>query len=727
MSSVKDEKKIKLFLQKRTFSVTVIILNIVLLTIAALSYGRYLSVYQERLIEENLGNIANLNRSSALNVTALIDSWSVKLTDVDRYISVNDLTLDEALTVIEQSNSSRNRQFELIGSDYTGYLARRDDSGGFIPLSYEAEAYAELKKAIDDKDDSGFEDVCFAPEFTDSETALKYFAVYRHLPIRNEAGEKEIYTLLLATKSKDILDIFDVQSSFEGLSTILMDSSGNYIVSNNDFKSTNFFHYLHVYNDLTLDKRTELEREVMANGRGELYYKNAVGKDCVFRYERMKTNGWFCVTAVPMESFRTPKLNANYMLNAVFALVFIFIIDAVWLQRMNKRLRASVLREMEASDAKTDFLSRMSHDIRTPINGIIGLTALALNEETSPRVREYLENINVSGQFLTGLVNDILDLSKVESGKVELNPEPYSSRDLYKYVKAVAEPLCKEKGLEFRLQPPDDEPPVLLDRLRFNQILFNLLSNAVKYTPAGGFVELSWKREPLPEGHIVLELSVRDNGIGMSEEFQKHMFESFTQERSQTANTGTGLGLAIVHSLVSLMNGEITVKSKQGEGSTFTVRLERAVCKEAAVAAPKAEYADLKGKRVLLCEDNQINILVAQRMLEMWGVEAEVAVNGKEAVEKFTDSEPFGYDAVLMDVLMPEMNGLDATQAIRKTDRPDAAVLPIIAMTANAYESDVKNCIDAGMNAHMGKPIDHEQLQKLLAEQIAEALNKRKQ
>lgn len=220
MSNVKDEKKIKLFLQKRTFSVTVIILNIVLLTIAALSYGRYLSVYQERLTEENLGNIANLNRSSALNVTALIDSWSVKLTDVDRYISVNDLTLDEALTVIEQSNSSRNRQFELIGSDYTGYLARRDDSGGFIPLSYEAEAYAELQKAIDDKDDSGFEDVCFAPEFTDSETALKYFAVYRHLPIRNEAGEKEIYTLLLATKSKDILDIFDVHSSFEGLSTI---------------------------------------------------------------------------------------------------------------------------------------------------------------------------------------------------------------------------------------------------------------------------------------------------------------------------------------------------------------------------------------------------------------------------------------------------------------------------------------------------------------------------
>ena len=705
--------------QRRTLSVTVIALNVLLLTFAVLSYGRYTTIYRERLREENLSNIANLNQSAATNATTLIDSWAVKLEDLIQYLTREETTAAEALTVIEESNSSPDRQFELIGGDGTGYLARRDENGEFIPLSYKRSAYADLYKAFDDVEDSAYEDVCFAPEFTDGHTARKYFAIYRHIPLINGEGERETYTLLLAAVSRDVLAAFNSQSRFTGQSTVLIGDTGNYIVNNQAFQSNNFFQYLYVYNDLSLEQRRQIEQEMDRRGSGELYYRNGRGEDCVFRYERMTTNDWYCVTCVPIASYHTPVMNANYATVTVLALLFLMVLDVAWLLHMNSRMRSSMLREKEASEAKTDFLSRMSHDIRTPLNGIIGLTALALDRQTDGETREYLENIRVSGQFLTGLVNDILDLSKVESGKVELHPEPYSSKDLCKYVDAVVTPLCKEKGLTFLVSPADQESPVMLDRLRFNQVLFNLLSNAVKYTPSGGLVELYWTRTDLPTGKVALEFTVRDNGIGMSEAFQAHMFESFTQEHDQTANTGSGLGLAIVSSLVKLMNGTVRVKSKPGEGSTFTVHLETDVCPRETEDAGEPELASLAGRRALLCEDNPINTLVARRMLEKWGMTVDTADNGRQGVEKFVSSAPNAYDVILMDVMMPEMNGLDATRAIRGLDRPDAAGIPIIAMTANAYDTDVQNCLDAGMDAHLGKPIDPERLRTQLSRSIA--------
>ena len=713
-----NERAPSFFGHRRVLPVVVVLLNVALLAFAALLYGRYASGYQERLQEENLGNIANLNQSAALNATALIDSWNIKLEDVARYVTGHALTRDEALTVIEESNSSADRQFELIGRDYTGFLARRDGQGAFIPLSYQKSSYADLQRVLDDVEDKAHGDVRFTPEFTDGYSALKYFALYRHLPLVSETGETELYTLLLATRSSDMLAVFNGLNDFEGQSTVLLDAAGNYIVSSTDFKSTNFFQYLYVYNDLTLDERLGIERQVAAAGSGELYYRDALGRDCVFRYERMTTNNWYCVTCVPIASFRSPVLRANYAVYAVLALVALLVLDVAWLQYMNRRLRVSVQREKESGEAKTDFLSRMSHDIRTPLNGIIGLAALAREETDPAATREYLDKIQLSGQFLTGLVNDILDLSKVESGTVELNPEPYSSGDLCRYIEAVVTPLCQDKGLRFRMPEPDGLPPVMLDRLRFNQVLFNLLSNAVKYTPAGGQVELSWTRVPLSADRVLLEVSVRDDGIGMSEEFQKHMFESFSQEQQQTATTGSGLGLAIVNSLVRLMGGEIRVESRQGLGSTFTVHLEAAVCHEEQTAAPKARGAALKGRRVLLCEDNEINIMVARRLLEKWGVTVDAALNGRLGLQAFASSAPGTYDAILMDVMMPEMNGLEATRAIRALDRPDAGAVPIIAMTANAYDTDVQNCLAAGMNAHMGKPIDTQLLHDLLAENI---------
>ena len=515
-----------------------------------------------------------------------------------------------------------------------------------------------------------------------------------------------------------MLKAFNNQNSFEGQSSVLINETGDYIVGSTDFKSTNFFQYLYIYNDLSLDQKKAVADEMNTHGEGELYYQNAKGQDCVFRYLKMPAYNWYCVTSVPLTSFRTPIQGANYVIYAVLTLLVLMIIDISWLYQMNSRLRLSMIREKEAGDAKTDFLSRMSHDIRTPLNGIIGMTTLALDEDNPENTTEYLENIRVSGQFLTGLVNDILDMNKVESGKIELHPEPYNTQEFAKYIEAVVVPLCEEKGLEFHMTEPNGEPPLMLDHLRFNQIFFNLLSNGVKYTPSGGRLELLWESEYLGDGQVALDLTVRDNGIGMSEEFQRHMFDSFTQEHSQTASTGTGLGLAIVKGLVSLMNGRIEVNSKVDQGTTVRIHLETELCSGVMEEQTEHHQSDIRGRRVLLCEDNKTNIFFMRRLFEKWELRVDVAENGAVGVKAFETAKVGTYDAILMDIMMPEMDGLEATRIIRSMKRQDAAVIPIIAMTANAYDTDVENCMEAGMTMHMSKPIDPERLKTVLAEII---------
>ena len=709
----------KTFSAKSSFSLLILVVNVVLLFVASMLYGRYTAVYQERLREENLGNIANLNQSAASNATALIESWEIELDDLMRYANRHPMTQDEMLAMLEDLNSNDKRQFELIGSDYTGFLARRDETGSFIPLTYRnSSSYADLRTIFDHMSGAADGAVRATPEFTDSFTALKYFALCAPVPILTADGVAENQTLMLASRAGDVLDAFNNKSGFDGMSTVLVDARGIYIVSNVDFKSDNFYQYLYVYNDLSLDQREAVRVEMEANESGELYYCNSYGQDCVYRYSRMPDNGWYCITCVPLASFRVPVFNINYAIYAVMCLIAMLGLDLFWMRTMNRRLRQSMLREKEASDAKTDFLSRMSHDIRTPLNGIIGLTALAQDEPNPPRTAEYLDSIRVSGDFLLGLVNDILDMSRVESGKMELNPEPYSFTEFSMYIHAVFEPLCAEKGLDFRMTYPEGAPAVMVDRLRLNQIFFNLLSNAVKYTPTGGLVEFFWTMDKLSQDRIALDFTVRDNGVGMSDAFQKRMFESFSQEHASAASTGAGLGLAIVRSLVELMGGRIAVSSKLGQGTSFFVHLELEMHPEHKEKLRHADLHVLKNKRVLLCEDNQVNALIVRRLLDKWGVTLEVAENGRIGLDMFASSAPGYYHAILMDIRMPEMNGLDATRAIRALERPDAAAVPIIAMTANAYDTDVTNCLEAGMNAHMSKPVQPARLCELLAQYV---------
>ena len=373
----------------------------------------------------------------------------------------------------------------------------------------------------------------------------------------------------------------------------------------------------------------------------------------------------------------------------------------------------------EANRAKSDFLSAMSHDIRTPMNAIIGMTALAsahLGEKE--RVEDYLNKISISSRHLLSLINDVLDMSKIERSKITLGRVKISLPDLVSQILAMMAPQARDAGLNFEAGAEGISHKYFYgDSLRISQILINLLSNAVKFTPKGGQVYfLAEEIMPVKKtGHVRFRFTVRDTGIGMPESFAAHVFEPFSRGRAVERIEGTGLGLSITRGLVELMDGSVSIESQEGKGSSFKVELEFELAEESGedsfakenVKAAGAEAEnDLTGCRFLVAEDNALNAEILCELLSMNGAETDLVTDGAQAVEAFQNAAPGTYDAILMDVRMPVMNGYEATRRIRQTDRPDAGTIPVIAMTANAFAEDIQASVEAGMSAHVAKPID---------------------
>lgn len=382
------------------------------------------------------------------------------------------------------------------------------------------------------------------------------------------------------------------------------------------------------------------------------------------------------------------------------------------------------MRELkDANRAKNDFLSQMSHDLRTPMNAIVGLSNLAKDElDDLSAMKKYIDNINEAGQFLLGLVNDCLDMEKLSAKKMKLNETPYIYPQFVNSVCTIIAPLCRKKNIKLIVDNLPEPYYVLIDHIRFEQIFINLLNNSVKYTPEGGTIELRVMGNEREGDCIHSHLMVKDNGIGMSEAFQTRMFLPFEQESpgGNQQDRGTGLGLPIVKNLVDLMGGKITVKSKQNVGTEFHVFFDMPVLKTDEVEdvrpASAADLQVLSGKRILICEDNQLNLEIARKLLEKKDVQVICAENGKVGVETFSTSEPGYIQAIIMDIRMPVMDGIEATKRIRALKRADAKTIPIVAMTANAFEEDVRATLDAGMNEHLGKPVDPNRLYSVLAE-----------
>lgn len=395
------------------------------------------------------------------------------------------------------------------------------------------------------------------------------------------------------------------------------------------------------------------------------------------------------------------------------------------LESKNLELREAVFQAQKANAAKSSFLSRMSHDIRTPLNGIIGL--IKINEthmDDRELVKTNQDKMLVSADHLLSLINDVLQMSKLEDENIEISHEPIDLGEISREVGTIISGRTAEAGIAFEIGK--QELPVSYvygSPLHIRQIFLNIYGNCIKYNKPHGKVTTTLKCLGEKNGIVTYRWTISDTGIGMSEEFLKHIFEPFVQEHSdaRTVYSGTGLGMSIVKKIIDRMNGTIVVTSKEGEGSTFVITLPFEIAeKPEEIPAEMDGEVNIAGLHLLLAEDNELNAEIARTLLEDEGAITTIVNDGQQAVDIFSRNKPGTFDAILMDIMMPEMDGLSATKAIRALDREDAKTIPIIAMTANAFDEDEKKCMEAGMNAHLVKPLD---IQKM-KEAVCRYLNK---
>lgn len=365
----------------------------------------------------------------------------------------------------------------------------------------------------------------------------------------------------------------------------------------------------------------------------------------------------------------------------------------------------------KANKAKSEFLSLVSHDIRTPLNGIINMTEFALNEDMSQKAHEFLLKSKQSSEHLRLLIDDLLDMSKIDEGKIVLNPEKMGLNEFNEFIKSIGENYLKDKKTNFKLECETDATSIIVDKQRFNQIFINLISNAIKYTEDGGEVLFKYKHEILNKNILRGTYIVKDNGIGMSPEFMEHLFEKFSMENrmKSVSSLSSGLGLAIIKNLIELMGGKIHVESHLNVGTTFTVEISTPYLIEEAQEEIKATNPvtkmDLTGKRILVVEDNDINTDICVEIIKKANGEYDTASNGKEGLLKFLEQPPYYYDMIFMDMRMPYMDGQTATQLIRTSNTLDALTIPIIAMTGNATAQDKDSSLKVGVNAYLTKPL----------------------
>lgn len=398
---------------------------------------------------------------------------------------------------------------------------------------------------------------------------------------------------------------------------------------------------------------------------------------------------------------------------AVCCAAVIFAIILILSESKKRKLRRKLELEEKSNQAKTEFISKMSHDIRTPLNAILGMDKLAYEEAENPdKVHEYLKKAMHSGELLTSLVNDILDTTKIESGMMKLKLTPYRLKDFFGSVRNVFSGICTEKGIQFTVTENAGDAAVLTDHVRLNQLFYNLLTNAVKFTDPGGKIafRLDCQRE---DSILHCDYSVSDTGCGMSQEFQKHMFDQFAQEGRGNAQ-GSGLGLSIVKSITNLMGGKITAESTPGIGSTFHIFLDMPIVEDGSEKAvlheSEMDLSKLKGKRLLLAEDNEINAQIVLLMLGKIGILTDVAKDGNMVVDMFKKAPSGYYSLILMDNRMPGKTGTEAAREIRQLHIPGADRIPIIALTADAFEDDYQKFIESGMNECLTKPLDQKKM-----------------
>lgn len=403
-------------------------------------------------------------------------------------------------------------------------------------------------------------------------------------------------------------------------------------------------------------------------------------------------------------------------------------------QKLNNKLEIALEKAEDASLAKTRFLNNMSHDIRTPMNVILGYAQLMeneLKEKDMPETLEHLEKLQQSGNLLLLIINNVLDMARIESGRMELDENYCRIEDVRKSLFAVFDEKARKKNIALHYTMNVEHEHVLTDVTKVKEIFVNILSNAIKYTPSGGSVMMNVDELPCDKpGYMIVRNRVSDTGIGMSQDYMTKIFDAFTREQNTTKSkiAGTGLGMSIVRKYVDLLGGTIDVESELGKGSTITVTLKHKIADESYYVKKHIEESGtgseiLEGRNILLAEDNDLNAEIAEAILERAGLKTERVEDGIQCVNMIEKMPAGTYDMILMDIQMPKMNGYKATQAIRRLPDKDKACIPIIAMTANAFEEDKRDALAVGMNGHIAKPIELDKLLSMLVEVIRQQEN----
>ena len=481
-------------------------------------------------------------------------------------------------------------------------------------------------------------------------------------------------------------------------------------------------------------KWKDVYADFTAGGQGHAAFASEIkGESMYVSYAPIPYSDWELLLFMPDSiCMATARTSQKATFATIFAILAMFLAFTVFISvGEGKRYKANQKRELElqealekankANRAKSEFLSRMSHDIRTPLNGIIGYLEIAESKKADPQIVEKnRKKARVAADHLLSLINDVLNMSKLEDGKVVLAHEAFDIRELASEILTLTEIRAAEAGVSLKHEDCTmniSHPYIYGSPLHVRQIFVNILGNAIKYNKPGGSVSAKIETGPCDGKNVFYICTIADTGIGMSPEFLEHLFEPFVQEKTDARSVyhGTGLGMAIVKSLVDKMGGTIQVKSIPGEGSEFKVTIPFEMASEGEIKKEEQDRIKrenpLKGLKILLAEDNELNLEIAMELLEEKGALLTPAKNGKEAVEIFQNHPGGTFDVILMDIMMPVMDGLEATRKIRSSDRADGKTIPIIALTANAFFEDIEKCQKAGMDAHIAKPIDFEKLE----------------
>ena len=707
-------------IKKRTLLLICNVILILSMFFSAIIYSRSINRQKNQMRTETFCNAVEALKKVSENYLFTEQGY---VNDWVAYIEAQDMSAEEALEYIRTTNTQEDRTAHLIDMDDLSCRSTYVRNGNPWVHCYEEMKKLGTADARDflDKMDQMFQNdsgkLLVLGKYRVGESQRTVISVGKRVNIRMEDGTDHGYLLLRLVPAEYMQKAWIFPTEYPEAEISLIARNGGYIVQSPSFRSRNFLEFIRGYNfQDNYNQVEELAELLQTQDCGLLEYKDSKGQDCYFYYSSMGEGTDISVMGyVPVSGIRTEAVDWTVTWMIIGPLIVLMILNGSYILIINKRLRKAIQMGEKANLAKTQFLSSMSHDIRTPMNAVIGMTEIAKHHLDDPSyVKECLDKVTLSGNHLLTLVNDILDISKVESGKMTLNPTAFSLQAAVEEIHAMIRQNAADKDIELTVEMHDiTQEFVMGDTLRLQQILLNLLNNAIKYTEGGGHVRFEvWEQLGTVSGYVNLSFVIADDGMGMSEEFQQNMYSSFSRATDSRINTiqGSGLGLSIARQMAELMGGTIQCQSKLGQGTTFTVLLELPIAEKFRQLQLSSQNdtadSEFTGMHVLVAEDNEMNWEIIQALLEEYGITCDRAENGQDCLEILKEKGAKEYDLILMDIQMPVMDGREATRILRKSEDPALRNLPVVAMTADAFAEDVYVCLEAGMDAHISKPIE---------------------